>query len=33
MNHVPESLGYMVFGSDGLIPGTAINLDLIPPLL
>ncbi len=32
-NHAPENLGYMAFGSDGLIPGTAINLDLIPPLL
>lgn len=32
-NHAPEDIGYMAFGSNGLIPGIAINLDLIPPLL
>lgn len=31
--HAPEDIGYMAFGSNGLIPGIAINLDLIPPLL
>ncbi|WP_266081784.1 hypothetical protein [Haladaptatus caseinilyticus] len=31
--HAPEDIGYMAFGSNGLIPGITVDLDLIPPLL